>query len=85
MLFVDDLNWVWLVWGMKVENWLQFVGELMDYMVNVCCVFNELIGDDEVDILQEEECLELWCEVWQDVLQEDDLMLVLVYLVDEDW
>lgn len=52
-------------------------------MINVRWVFNELIGDDESEI-QEELLLEQWCELWQDVLQEDDIMLVLVYFSEDD-
>lgn len=52
-------------------------------MINVCWVFNELIGDDESEI-QEELLLEQWCELWQDVLQEDDITLVLVYFSEDD-
>lgn len=68
---------------MYIDDWEMLSVQLVNYMVNVWWVFNELIGDDEVQLL-DEQLVEYWCELWQDVLEEDDVSLVLVYLNDVD-
>ncbi|KFB99170.1 glutamate-ammonia-ligase adenylyltransferase [Trabulsiella guamensis ATCC 49490] len=79
----DELNRARLAWGMHFPDWAALEAQLTAHMTAVRRIFNELIGDDETPS-QEETISELWRELWQDALQEEDTTPVLAHLSDSD-
>ena len=78
----DELNRARLAWAMNTDGWLALMAQMETHMSSVRAIFDELIGEDTPDIDDQRELAE-FIGLWQDKLDEDDLMPLMPQLNEE--
>lgn len=78
----DELNRARLAWAMNTDGWLALMAQMETHMSSVRTIFDELIGEDTPDIDDQRELAE-FIGLWQDKLDEDDLVPLMPQLNEE--
>lgn len=78
----DELNRARLAWAMNTDGWLALMAQMETHMSSVRAIFDELIGEDTPDIDDQRELAE-FIGLWQDKLDEDDLVPLMPQLNEE--
>lgn len=78
----DELNRARLAWAMNTDGWLALMAQMETHMSSVRAIFDELIGEDTPDIDDQRELAE-FIGLWQDKLDEDDLVPLMPQLHEE--
>lgn len=71
-----------LAWAMGMADWATLLAQLEQHMAGVRHIFDELIGDDAPDIDDQPQLAE-FASLWQDALEESDLLPVVPQLQAE--
>lgn len=69
----DPLNQARLAWGMNVANWDQLLTIVNQHMQGVRTLFSDLIGDDDPHPQEQAPEEEVWCELWLDAPDIDNV------------
>lgn len=78
----DELDRARLAWAMNTDGWLALMAQMETHMSSVRAIFDELIGEDTPDIDDQRELAE-FIGLWQDKLDEDDLVPLMPQLNEE--
>lgn len=71
-----------LAWAMGMADWAMLLAQLEQHMAGVRHIFDELIGDDAPDVDDQPQLAE-FASLWQDALEESDLLPVVPQLQAE--
>lgn len=71
-----------LAWAMGMADWATLLAQLEQHMAGVRHIFDELIGDDAPDVDDQPQLAE-FASLWQDALEESDLLPVVPQLQAE--